>query len=138
MQITVIQVARVFSRFYIFLSNFFITNTVFPRYTIIVVFIPLYTLADFTFLPPYNASFLFPFTTFIFPKLLFYHFPFPYIRFSSSAFPMSSLPASPRYFFQSVSSCLSFSSVITFSQFVASYFTHIFLPDVTFAVLLSS
>ena len=47
-------------------------------------------------------------------------------RFPGS-FPMSSLPASPRYFFQSVPSCLPCPSVITFSQFVASYFTRIFL-----------
>ena len=46
-------------------------------------------------------------------------------RFSDSSFPMSSLPASPRYFFQSVSSCLPCPSVITFSQFGATYFTHV-------------
>ena len=46
-------------------------------------------------------------------------------RFSSSLL-ISSLPASRRYFFQSVSNCLPCSSVNTFSQFVASYFPHIF------------
>ena len=39
---------------------------------------------------------------------------------------MSSLLASPRYFFQSISSCLPYPSVITFFQFVVSYFTRIF------------
>ena len=59
-------------------------------------------------------------------------------RFSGSSFPMSFLSASPRYFFQSVSSCLPCPSVITFSQSVASYFTRIFLPNVTFRIYLSS
>ena len=47
-------------------------------------------------------------------------------RFSSFFFPISSLPASPRYFFQSVSNCLPCPVVIKFSQFVASYFTRTF------------
>ena len=47
-------------------------------------------------------------------------------RFFDSFFPMSALPASPRYFFQSVSSFLSCPSDITFYQFVASYFIRIF------------
>ena len=46
--------------------------------SVVVVFIPLYTLAGFYIPPPppRNASLLFPFTTFIFPKFLFYHFPY--------------------------------------------------------------
>ena len=47
-------------------------------------------------------------------------------RFSGSSFSMSFLPATPRYFFQSVSSCLSCPSAIPFFQFMASYFTRIF------------
>ena len=39
---------------------------------------------------------------------------------------MSSLPASPRYFFQLLSSCLPCPEVITFSLFAACYFTRIF------------
>ena len=64
-------------------------------------------LRGFTFVTPYNASLLFPFTTFIFPKFLFYHFPFPYIIYSAFSivlivfpvlfFPVSSLPSSRRY-----------------------------------------
>ena len=48
-------------------------------------------------------------------------------RFSGSSFPMSSLPASPRYFFQSVSSCVPCPAVITFSQFPVFLSSWLFL-----------
>ena len=54
-------------------------------------------------------------------------------RFPGSSFPMSSLPASPLYFFQSVSSCLPCPSVIKFSEFGTSYFTRIFFARCNFS-----
>ena len=76
-------------------------------------------------IPLYNATVLFPFTTFTFPKLLFYHFPFPYIIYSTFSIVLIVFPVflfqcppfqlSPRYFFPSVSSCLPCPSIITFS-----------------------
>ena len=82
----------------------------------------------FTFLPPTMLSSYFHlqllyFQNYISIYYIFYIF-HPLDRFSGSFFPMSSLPASPRYFFQSISSCLPCPSVITFSQFVASYLFH--------------
>ena len=102
----------------------------------------------FIFVSPYNASLLFPFTTFIFPKFLFYHFPYSIFhifhrldRYSGFSFPMSFFPASPRYFFQSVPSCLPCPAVIKFFPFVASYFTRIFFARchilISFPVLLT-
>ena len=99
----------------------------------VVVFIPLYTLPGFYFCfllqcLPLSSIYNFHISklSFSIPIYHIYHIFHRLDRFSGSSFPMPSLPAPPCYFFQSVSSCLPCPSVITFSQFVASFFTGIF------------
>ena len=115
--------------------------------SVVVVFIPLYTLAGFYIPPPPQCFPLISIYNFHISKISLLSFSIYHIfhifhcldRFPGSSFPMSSLPASPRYFFQSVSNCVSCPAVITFSQFAASYFSRIFfLPDVTLQIFLSS
>ena len=57
-------------------------------------------------------SILFPLKIFIFPKFIFFHFLFPYGRFSSSSFPLFS-SSFPLYFFQSAASCLPYPYLIS-------------------------
>ena len=103
---------------------------------VVVVFIPLYILAGFYICSSQQYFPLISIHYFCVSKISHLSFSISmyhifYIfhrldRFSGSFFPMSSLPASLRYFSQSVSSFLPCPSVITFSQFVASYFSRIF------------
>ena len=103
-------------------------------YISIVVFISLYTLAGFYICSPLQCFPLISIYNFHISKislLSFFRYHIFYIfhrldLFSNSSFPMSSLPASPRYFFQSFSTCLPCPAVITFSSFVICYFTRIF------------
>ena len=100
----------------------------------------------FTFVPSYNVSLLFLFTTFIFRKFFFYYLLFPYMVYSAFSivlivfpillfqFPLFRLPG---VISSNQSSCLPCPSVNTFSQFVASYFTRIFFAIHSFFLFLT-